>query len=84
MELIVYVSIYVLAAYSLVGLVFAIFFVSKGVGKIDSAALGTSLWFKVVIIPGTVIFWPFFSYLLLSGKNSPLVETNSHRRMSLK
>ena len=47
------VGIYILA-----GLLFAIAFVLKGVDKIDETAAGASWGFRVIIIPGTAVFWP--------------------------
>jgi hypothetical protein len=45
--------------YGLIGLAFAIVFVSAGVQKIDSQAAGSSIGFRLVILPGVVAFWPF-------------------------
>jgi hypothetical protein len=47
------VGIYILA-----GLLFAIAFVLKGVDQIDETAAGASWGFRVIIIPGTAVFWP--------------------------
>jgi len=44
--------------YLLCGLLFAIPFVIKGVEKIDEAAHGGSIGFRIIIIPGTMVFWP--------------------------
>lgn len=49
--------------YLLFGLLFAILFVSKGVEKVDEGAHGGSIGFRIIIIPGTMVFWP-----LLLGK----------------
>ena len=45
--------------YLLLGLVFAIPFVIKGAQKIDHGADGGSIGFRIIIIPGTMVFWPF-------------------------
>jgi len=45
--------------YLVAGFLFAIAFITKGVSKIDESAHGSSWGFKVIIIPGTIIFWPF-------------------------
>jgi hypothetical protein len=47
------VSIYLIA-----GFVFAIPFVIKGVSKVDETAIGASWGFRIIIIPGTMVFWP--------------------------
>ena len=45
--------------YLVAGFLFAIAFITKGVSRIDEGAHGSSWGFKVIIIPGTIIFWPF-------------------------
>ena len=45
--------------YLLAGFVFAIAFVIKGVIKIDEGARGSTWGFRLIIIPGTMVFWPF-------------------------
>ena len=47
------------AAYLLMGLLFAIPFVIKGVTRIDEGARGSGWGFRLIIIPGTIVFWPF-------------------------
>jgi len=47
-----------IAIYLVAGLIFAIAFVSRGAALIDESAQKTSLGFKVIIIPGTMVFWP--------------------------
>ena len=47
------------AAYLLMGLLFAIPFVIKGVTRIDEGASGSGWGFRLIIIPGTIVFWPF-------------------------
>lgn len=47
------------AVYLICGLVFAIPFAGKGVVKIDpDGARGTKWSFRLIIIPGTMVFWP--------------------------
>jgi len=40
------------------GLLFGTAFVSAGAGKVDAAARGTSVLFRLLILPGTVALWP--------------------------
>ncbi len=47
------------AIYLTLGFIFAIAFVTKGVTKMDEGAHGTKWGFRIIIIPGTIIFWPF-------------------------
>lgn len=46
------------ASYLGAGFIFAILFVLKGIARIDEAAQGTGWGFRVIIFPGTVVFWP--------------------------
>ena len=49
----------VIEVYLALGVLFSIPFVIKGVTAIDpEGALGTKWTFRVIIIPGTIIFWP--------------------------
>jgi hypothetical protein len=49
----------VAAAYLLCGFVFAIVFVIKGVAVVDEGAKGAGVGFRIIILPGAVVFWPF-------------------------
>jgi hypothetical protein len=44
--------------YLAAGFVFAIPFVINGVTKIDEGAIGSKWGFRLIIIPGTIVFWP--------------------------
>lgn len=47
-----------LSLYALAGVLFAIYFVIAGAGRIDSAARGARLGFRAFIFPGSVALWP--------------------------
>lgn len=47
------------ALYLLCGLLFAIAFITKGVSMIDEGARGAGIGFRIIIIPGVMLFWPF-------------------------
>lgn len=47
-----------LAAYLGVGIVFAVAFVTRGVGKVDAAAMGSSIAFRLLIFPASTALWP--------------------------
>ena len=57
--MIVSIILIAVAVYLAAGLIFAIPFVIKGVSKVDEGAHGGSLGFRIIIIPGTMLFWPF-------------------------
>ena len=56
--IVVYIILIIVAVYLFAGLVFAIPFVIKGVTKIDEGAHGSKWGFRIIIIPGTIVFWP--------------------------
>jgi len=55
---IIYILLVIAGIYLFAGLVFAIPFVIKGVNKIDEGAHGSKWGFRIIIIPGTIVFWP--------------------------
>ena len=52
------IILYCVTAYLAVGLLFLIPFLIKGVTVIDEGAHGSGIGFRIMIIPGTIIFWP--------------------------
>lgn len=44
--------------YLICGLLFALVFVFRGVEIIDEAAKGSTIGFKIIIIPASTVFWP--------------------------
>jgi hypothetical protein len=49
------------AGYLLVGLLFALAFVTVGVSRFDPAARGTSVAFRLLILSGCVTLWPLLA-----------------------
>jgi hypothetical protein len=47
-----------LGLYAGAGLLFALPFLAWGLPRIDTAARGSSLAFRLLILPGTVALWP--------------------------
>ena len=45
--------------YLILGVLFVIPFLLKGITKVDEGAHGGSFGFKLIIIPGVIVFWPF-------------------------
>lgn len=68
----------ILLIYLGVGVVFAIAFVFKGVGKVDPAAREGTLGFRLLILPGTAALWPILARRWLAGEGPP-EERNPHR-----
>ena len=46
------------AVYLAVGVLFVIPFLIKGLNKVDEGAHGSTIGFKIIIIPGVIVFWP--------------------------
>lgn len=65
--------------YLLCGLFFAIPFVLVGVAKIDPHAAHGSWGFRLLIIPGTMFFWPLLARRWMTGNHEPPEERNAHR-----
>ena len=68
-----------LSLYALLGVLFAFAFVSVGVKRIDSQAVGAGIAFRILIFPGTVAFWPLLLRRWAAGSTEPPPERNPHR-----
>ncbi len=73
-----------LAAYLACGLVFAIPFALVGVKKIDPHAAHGSWGFRLLVIPGTMAFWPLLLRRWATGAKEPPEERNAHRCVARK
>ena len=69
----------ILAAYAGAGLLLAIAFVTTGVQRIDHAAAGSGLGFRLIILPGVVALWPVLLWRWATGRTEPPREHNAHR-----
>lgn len=56
--MLVTILLMIIVAYLICGFVFAVFFISKGIYKVDEGAHGGSIGFRIIIIPGIIVFWP--------------------------
>jgi len=77
--MIVAVLLILLGIYLGCGLVFAIPFVLIGVKEIDPHAAHGSWGFRLVVIPGTMAFWPLLLRRWATGVKEPPEERNAHR-----
>ena len=71
------------AVYAAAGALFAAWFVSGGVARVDVQARGAGWGFRVLIFPGVVALWPLFVSRLARGVAEPPLERNPHRSGSL-
>jgi len=69
-----------LGIYLACGFLFAIPFVLLGVKRIDPHAAHGSWGFRLLIIPGTMAFWPLLLSRWLKGVHEPPEECNAHRK----
>jgi hypothetical protein len=65
------------AVYLAVGVVFAVPFVARWVGRLDPDAAPGTCGFRVLIVPGVVALWPLLGSRLASGRRPR--ERNAHR-----
>ncbi|HKM68178.1 MAG TPA: hypothetical protein VJX70_13500 [Candidatus Acidoferrum sp.] len=66
-------------AYALLGGLFGVFFVVRGVQKVDQQAQGTGIGFRLLIFPGAAAFWPLLLKRWIGGTGEPPEERNPHR-----
>ena len=52
------VILIIVSIYLLLGVLFVVPFLLKGLPKVDSSAHGGTIGFKIIIIPGVIVFWP--------------------------
>ena len=67
-------------AYIVVGVLFAILFLIYGVERIDVAAKGSPMAFRLLIFPGVASLWPFLLLRWWRGDKAPRPESSAHRR----
>jgi hypothetical protein len=66
--------------YLAIGLVFALWFVWRGVDRLDASAREGTWGFRLLILPGSVALWPAMLRRLRSG--GPPREHNAHRDLA--
>jgi hypothetical protein len=54
--------------YLAIGVVFALWFVTAGVGRLDAAARGAAPLFRLFIFPGSAALWPAILILLVQAR----------------
>ena len=70
--------VFLVASYVVVGLAFALAFVSIGIRRVDHVADGSGIGFRALILPGTVALWPLLAVRWARGASQP-IEHNAHR-----
>lgn len=54
--------------YGAAGLVFSVWFVQYGSGRLDAAAKSAPLGFRLLILPGVAALWPVMAHKVLQAK----------------
>lgn len=73
-EIIVYSTFVYLA----IGVLFALWFITFGITKLDDSAKGTSVGFRLLIFFGAIPFWILLAWRLFKEEKRPM-EQNAHR-----
>lgn len=73
--------VFVVQIYLVLGLLFGIAFVARGVQAIDPAAQGTGWGFRLILLPGVSVFWPWLLVRWLR-RRPPSEERNAHRDLT--
>lgn len=60
----------IVAVYLICGMVFAVPFIAKGIKVVDEGAHGSSIGFRIIIIPGVIVFWPFLLRKWIKAKTT--------------
>ena len=60
MESIVTNLFFILGIYLLLGALFSIFFLWKGIEKVDAGTKESGLFFKLLLFPAMTVFWVIF------------------------
>ena len=58
------------AIYLVLGVFFVIPFLMKGLNKIDEGANDSTIGFKIIIIPGVIVFWPMLLSKWMTGNRN--------------
>ena len=48
----------IVSIYPVLGVLFVFPFLVKGLTKVDKGAHGGTIGFKIIIVPGVIVFWP--------------------------
>ena len=76
--MVVQILLVIVAIYLACGVVFMIAFIIKGVDVIDEGAHGSSIGFRIIIIPGTIVFWPVLLKKWIKRKTNFMSPAKEH------
>lgn len=81
MEAVIEWILSLLGIYLAIGFLVAVPFAWKGATKIDPAAADGTWGFKLLVIPGAMVFWPLLLHRWLKAVPQP-EECSAHRRLA--
>ncbi len=67
-----------LGLYLGVGLLVAVVLQVRGLGRLDPAAEGAGIGFRLLVLPGLIALWPILATRAVRGEGPP-AERNAHR-----
>ena len=68
----------IIGVYLALGFIFMIPFIAKGINKIEEGAHGSGVGFRIIIIPGVIIFWPvLLRNWIIASRNDSMNYHNS-------
>lgn len=59
-----------IAAYFAIGALVALPFVAVGISRVDAAAKGSSIAFRILVLPGSVALWPLVLMKWIRGRTA--------------
>lgn len=62
------ILVYLLYLYLLIGVVVSIWFAFYKVARIDEGAKATSIGFKLLLLPGSILLWPIVLHKTFSNQ----------------
>ena len=68
----------IIAVYLACGFLFMIPFIIKGVHVVDEGAHGSSIGFRIIIIPGVIVFWIVLLRKWIRMKENIMSQTEVH------
>ena len=61
------------------GVLFSVLFLSLRFKKSDPDAVGSSIGFRAIVLPGIILLWPALARRWIVGATAPLEEKSPHR-----
>lgn len=66
-------------SYAAIGFAFGLWFILRGAARLDPAAGTGTPGFRLAILPGALLMWPYLAYRLVRGGEAPPTEVTAHR-----